>query len=224
MSVSSLRDLASRGQSVWLDDLHRGLIESGELERLIREDGLAGLTSNPAILAQALRGRSEYRDEVRGAHRRGEPAPTIFEALAIADVQAAADVFRPVFEATAARDGYVSMEVSPRLAGAGARMQRLLWASTSTKDPSYRDVRYVEDLVAEHTINTMPPVTLAAFRDHGTAGDAFDRHRAGAEVTLSSLVALGVDVEEIAVQLEREGVRKFIEPFESLERWMAEGG
>lgn len=369
MSTNPLRDLASRGQSVWLDDLHRGLIESGELARLIREDGLAGLTSNPAILAQALRGRAEYRGAVHAARGRGESPRAMFEALAIADVRAAADSFRPVYEATAAQDGYVSMEVSPRLAddasgtvaearalwqrigrpnvmikvpatpagleaipellvaginvnvtllfsvcrhaavieaflealevrlrrgeplqgvasvasffvsridtavdayldalsapgssgtqarslrgqaafacagraydawlsatgtrrwarlaGAGARMQRLLWASTSTKDPSYRDVRYVENLVAGHTINTMPPATLAAFRDHGTAGDAFDRHRASAEATLGALGALGVDVEEVAARLEREGVRKFIEPFEALERWLEQGG
>ena len=116
MSVNPLRHLASRGQSIWLDDLHRGLIESGELDRLIREDGVAGLTSNPTILAQALRGRAEYREAVRAARGRRESAQAIFEALAIADVRSAADSFRPVYEATGAQDGYVSMEVSPLLA------------------------------------------------------------------------------------------------------------
>lgn len=369
MNVNALRDLASRGQSIWLDDLHRGLIDSGELARLIREDGLTGLTSNPAILSQAIRGRSEYAAAARAARARGESARTIHETLAIADVQAAADLFRPVHEASDGRDGYVSMEVSPRLADdtrgtvtaaralwakiarpnvmikvpgtaaglpairellsgginvnvtllfsatryadvvaaylealedrlargesvrtvasvasffvsridtavdaeldrlaaaggsaalthplrgraafacaarayeawlevarkgrwaglerCGARMQRLLWASTSTKDPAYRDVRYVEELIARDTVNTLPPATLAAFREHGVAGAGFERHRAQAMETIASLAALGIDVEEVAARLEREGVRKFVEPFEALERWLEQEG
>jgi transaldolase len=364
MNSSPLRDLASLGQSVWLDDLHRGLIESGDLARLI-EDGLSGLTTNPAILSQAIRGRREYAAAARAARRRGEAAGAIYESLAIADVQAAADLFRSVYEATDGEDGYVNMEVSPRLAddaratvveaqslwrriarpnlmikvpataaglqairelldaginvnatllfdarrldavldaffaalesrllrgaplrgvasvasffvsridsavdarldglmtagpagtlarslrgrvafacagraydawcaaavsrrwavlaGAGARMQRLLWASTSTKDPAYRDVRYVEELVARGTVNTVPPATLAAFRDHGVAGTAFERHRSQSDATLASLAALGVDVDEISLQLERDGLRRFVEPFAALERWL----
>ncbi len=116
MSGNPLHELTKLGQSVWLDDLHRGLIDSGELARLIREDGISGLTSNPAILSQAIRGRAEYSAAARTAHARGESARTIHEALAIADVQAAADLFRPAHEASEGREGYVSIEVSPRLA------------------------------------------------------------------------------------------------------------
>ena len=98
--TNRLRELAAAGQSIWLDDLHRRLIDSGELARLIERDGLAGVTSNPAILSQALRDRDEYRGPVAAARARGESAAAIYEMLAIADVQAAADVLRPVYERT----------------------------------------------------------------------------------------------------------------------------
>ena len=350
MSVNPLRHLASRGQSIWLDDLHRGLIESGELDRLIREDGVAGLTSNPAILAQALRGRAEYREAVRAARGRRESAQAIFEALAIADVRSAADSFRPVYEATGAQDGYVSMEVSPlladdapgtsaearalwqrigrpnvmikvpatpagleaipdllvaginlnvtllfsvrrhaaviegffdalevrlrrgeplqgvasvasffvsridtlvdarldavgttvatalrgttaiacaklayqeylrglktqrwmQLAALGAQPQRLLWASVSTKDRAYHDLKYVEPLIAPDTIVTMPIATLAAFRDHGRPSVGIDDDLEGVRAVGSRLAPLGIRLDDLARELLTDGVRRFV--------------
>lgn len=356
MTTNRLLRLREFGQSVWLDYIRRDLIDSGELERLIREDGLAGVTSNPAIFEKAIANGHEYEAPIRELARRGLPAAAQYEALALEDVMRAADLFRPLYEETQGGDGFVSLEVSPHLAhdtsatiaeaqrlwaalgrpnvmikvpatreglpairflaaagvnvnitllfsvaryrevaeawmhgiedraltGAplgrvasvasfflsridtlvdnrldklgtgkaqalrgqaavasaclayhefqriaaqarwqalarqGARAQRLLWASTSAKDPAYNDLMYVEPLIGGETVNTLTPETLAAYRDHG---DPAARLANGAEAARSlpaALCALGINLDEIATQLEDEGIRKFVEPYDQL--------
>lgn len=351
-----LLQLKALGQSVWLDHIDRGLIASGELARLIDEDGLAGLTSNPTIFEKAIGQGHQYDDAIRAAVTTRLDVKALYEALAVQDVQAAADVFAPVYAATRGADGYVSLEVSPhladdreatiaearrlwhalgrpnamikvpgthaglaairalvadgvnvnvtllfglqryrevvdaflagletraamsapidqvasvasfflsridtridaqldtlgseaarrlrgraaiaaarlayahykewtaggrwrRLAELGARPQRLLWASTSTKDPAYSDVKYVEALIGPDTVNTMPPRTLAAFRDHGRAAPRLEQDLDQAAAVPEELRALGIDLEQAATALEREGVAKFVQPFDRL--------
>jgi len=352
-----LRELARLGQSVWLDDIRRGWLQDGTLTRLIEDDGLAGLTSNPAIFAKSIETGREYESEIGTLARQGLTPGAIYETLALEDVRAAADLLRPVYEGWDGGDGFVSLEVSPhladdttatlqearrlwrafdrpnamikvpgtsaglaaiqaliteginvnvtllfglarygevvhafmsgleqraknaaplervasvasffvsridtladarldalgteqarelrgkaatasaqlafdaqrewiagdrwkRLAARGARPQRLLWASTSTKDPTYPDTKYVEALIGPRTVNTMTRSTLDAYRDHGEprvrVTDDLDRARAA----LAGLRQLGIDPEEVSRQLEREGVRKFTEPFDELQ-------
>ena len=269
--TNNLVALADFGQSFWLDYIRRSFVEGGELAQMIAGDGLRGLTSNPSIFEKAIGGSTDYRAELDEiALHSGNDAQKAFERLAQRDIANAADLLRPVYDATQALDGYVSLEVSPELAhsseatisqardlwklidrpnlmvkvpgtkegipaiarliadglninvtllfavGAyedaaeaflqgleertviegllgkaaianakraygrfqkifsgprwealekkGAHPQRLLWASTSTKNPSYRDVIYIEELIGQHTVNTMPPATAAAFR------------------------------------------------------------
>lgn len=359
---SPLSKLLSCGQSYWLDNLTRDMLENGELKRRVAEESLRGMTSNPATFQKAIAGSSLYDKDLRGLASAGLTAEQIYERLAVADVQAACDVLRPVHETSRGLDGYVSLEVSPhlahdargtleqarrlhaavgrpnvlikipgtrvglqaiedslyegisvnvtllfsvqryeevaeayiralerrlgsgaglqgitsvasfflsridvlvdqllahrpedqrrladgselegraavasavlayqsflrlfgserwrKLAKAGARVQRPLWASTSTKNPRYRDVKYVEPLVGRDTVNTMPEVTIAAFKDHGVAAeDAVLKGVDGARQLLARLEAIGIHNAGLAWQLENEGVQKFIEPFDAL--------
>ena len=338
--------LAELGQSIWYDYITRDLLISGELERLIREDGLRGMTSNPTIFEKAIGGSHLYDDDIRRLSERGRSAGEIFETLAVADVQAACDMFMPLYQQSGGRDGFVSIEVSPRLAHdadatvheanrlwtavgrpnamikipgtqaglsaitqaiasginvnvtllfsieryaevidaflqglesrldrrlglqpigsvasffvsrvdgkvdplldrragstlrgriaianagmayqlfrnsrtterwlrlsrAGARPQRPLWASTSTKDPQYRDIHYVEALIAPETVNTVPPETLEAYRDHGNPSVRIDEAIAAAPGQLAELDQAGIDLQAITRELEEEGVAKF---------------
>jgi len=353
VNTNPLRRLQALGQSVWLDDLSRGLIESGALARMIRDDGISGVTTNPAILHHAITSGTDYDAAIRTAPA-GASAEQLYELLALDDVGRAADLLRPVYERTQGRDGYVSLEISPQLArdaeataaearrlfvelarpnvmikvpgtreglpairaliadginvnatllfsaercaevadawmagledraAAGRRLdtvhsvasffvsridtavdrrldalgsevrdlrglaavacaqlahsgrreiaatprwqrlidrgaspQRLLWASTGTKDRVYRDVKYVEALIGRDTVTTVPLDTLAAYRDHG---DPALRLETAADVpTLPRrLAALGIRLDEIALQLEAEGIRTFVEPFQHL--------
>ncbi len=372
-----LRELARYGQSPWYDSLRRGILVSGELARHVEEDGLTGLTTNPAIYEKAIGGGG---DDYEAGLARLLPQPeldakAIYEALAIQDIQAAADLLRPVYDRTGRRDGYVSLEVSPhaahdpqatldearrlwktlgrenvfikvpatpeatpavrqlleegvninitllfsrqayatvaeayeaaiearvgrgedvsrlasvasffisrvdtlvdgklddlgkqqpelaaraaalrgqvgianaklayqdwrartaeprwaRLAAAGAMPQRLLWASTSTKDPRYRDVMYVEELIGPETVNTMPPATFLAFRDHGRVAATLEAGLDDARAALAELASLGISLEGVTDELLFEGIRLFEEPFEKLlaaieRRRMAEKG
>jgi transaldolase len=359
MTQNPLRQLAALGQQVWLDDIRRGMIESGELARLIADDGVAGLTSNPAIFAKAIADTREYDTAIRAATARGADAEAIYEELAIADVRAAADAFAATYQRTQGDAGYVSLEISPRLAddsaasiaavrrlwaavsrpnvmikvpatiagipvirqaiaaginvnvtlifsvmryrevfdafvfglqdrvasreplagvasvasfflsridsaidprletmigngdisasallgqsaiasaasalaeqrfllggsrwrdlaAAGARPQKLLWASTSTKNKAYSDVKYVEELIASGTVNTMPPETVAAYRDHGKPELRTDAAIRASAAVVTGLNKRGIDLESVADQLERDGVRKFVEPYDRL--------
>jgi transaldolase len=354
--TNALCAIRSLGQSIWLDYLRRDLVRSGGLAQLIRADGLAGVTSNPAIFEKAIAGGREYEAPIRELGARGLPATAIYETLALEDVSRAAELLRPVHGRTGGRDGFVSLEISPHLAGdaeqtvaeaqrlwgrlgranvmikvpathagvsavrrliaigvnvnvtllfsveryrevteaylagledrvrvgvpldsvasvasfflsridtlvdrrldaleseaaralrgqsaiacarlaydayrqliagsrwqvlaaQGARPQRLLWASTSTKDPAYADVKYVEALIGQDTVNTLPPETLAAYRDHGQPAARLGDELAAARALPDRLAALGINLEQVAQQLEEEGVRKFVEPYDRL--------
>lgn len=346
-----LRVVQEHGQSIWIDYIRRSLVTSGGLARLIDEDGVSGVTSNPSIFEKAIAGSHEYDQEIRTLALAGASAAEIVRTLTVEDIQRAADLFRPTYERTGGADGFVSLEVSPdlvhdtegtieearrlwaaldrpnamikvpatteglpairrltadglnvnitllfglrryeavadaylagledrvargepvdrissaasfflsridvlldprlaetrggeelqgqvavaaakvayqmwkgqvaserfgALAAKGARPQRLLWASTSTKNPSYSDVMYIEPLIGPHTVNTVPLETLNAFKDHGDPTprleDGFDQARA----VLDQLAALGIDLEEVGLELEAEGAEKFRKPW-----------
>jgi transaldolase len=351
--MNPLRALNDFGQVVWMDYIHRTMLTGGELARLVEQDGLTGVTSNPAIFEKAIGGGTDYDEQLRGLLSAGEPSvEAIYEALAFEDIRLAADLLRPVHDATAGADGFVSLEVSPHLAydaagtiaqardlwervdrpnlmikvpataeglpaieqllasginvnitlmfslddyeavaqaylrGAarldepsrvasvasffvsrvdskvdalleadggrealalrgtiaiansklayrryreifegepfaelaarGARPQRVLWASTSTKNPEYRDVLYVEELIGPDTVNTMPPETIEAFRDHGRPRASLTEDVGGAERRLAALAGLGIDLDRVTSELQREGVEKFAVPFDKL--------
>jgi transaldolase/glucose-6-phosphate isomerase len=370
--MNPLLALQDYGQSVWLDYMQRHLITSGELQRLVAEDGLRGLTSNPAIFEKAIAGSADYAEALRALTDRHLDAVGLYEQLAIRDIQDAADIFRPVYEHTHRGDGYVSLEVSPHLAhdtqgtirearrlwqavgrpnllikvpaapeglpaieqliseginvnvtllfsqavyervaeayiaglercaaqagdvshvasvasffisridtaidaqvttrlkaaksaqertllrsllgkvaiangkltyqrykaifqGArwealaakGARPQRVLWASTSTKNPHYRDVLYVEELIGPNTVNTMPPATLEAFREHGRLRASLEEDLDNAHDTMEILGQVGISMHEVTEKLLAEGVRLFAEPFDKLLDTLAQRG
>ena len=364
MSTNPLAELTRLGQSIWYDNIERKLIVSGELKRLVDEDDLRGVTSNPAIFEKAISGSDLYRDQMSELAEQGKSAVEIYEALAIRDVQMAADVLATVYEKTGGTDGFVSLECSPLLAsdtaatieeakrlwrlldrknvmikipgtpegmpaieqciyegininitllfslesheqtmeaytrglerraeegksvnnissvasffvsridtavdkqlGAkikqatsdeekarlesllgriaianakmayqrykevfhgerfaalkakGAQVQRPLWASTSTKNPAYKDVYYVEALIGPETINTLPPATLAAFRDHGVAQITIENDLDEERKRLALLESVGVSLDEVTRQVLADAVRLFVEPFEKL--------
>ena len=347
--MNPLARLSELGQSPWLDFITRDLLHSGELGRLIADDGLAGMTTNPTIFEKAVATSDRYDAEIRLLADRGLDPARIFEALAVRDVQEACDLFQPHYDARGARDGFVSLEVSPdlardaagtvreaqrlwaavgrpnlmikipgtaeglqaieqclalginvnvtllfaveryvevmtahlaglehrlaqgrpidrvasvasffvsrvdskidalldalggdprrelrgtiavanaqlayarfqetlrghrwqALAARGAQAQRPLWASTSTKDPAYPDVYYVEALVAPQTVDTLPPETLAAYRDHGDPQVRIGADASAAEQRLRKLSGLGIDLARITRALEVEGIAKF---------------
>jgi transaldolase/glucose-6-phosphate isomerase len=358
-----LRALLSFGQSVWLDYIRRSLIDTGELARMIREDGLRGMTSNPAIFEKAIAGSTDYAQLLSElAARGGLNATQIYEHLAVRDVQDAADAFRGVYDSSKRRDGYVSLEVSPylahktdetiaearrlwkavarpnimikvpgttegipafrqliseginvnvtllfaqevyehvaeayidgleqfvksggdasqiasvasffvsridtlvdsqlaaiaksgkpdaalakslqgkvaianaklayqiykrvfaasrwkALASRGAQTQRVLWASTSTKNPQYSDILYVEDLIGPDTVNTIPPATFDSFRDHGVPRASLEENVADAQKTMDDLARVGVSMKAATDQLTDEGVKLFADAFDKL--------
>lgn len=367
-----LQLLPDHGQSVWLDYLRRSLITSGELNRLIQEDGLRGLTSNPAIFEQAIAGSRDYRDLLDAPESQALEAKTLYERIAVRDIQDAADLFRPVYLESKRRDGYVSLEVSPRLAletqgtlaearhlwqtvarenlmikvpgtpqgipaaqqliseginvnvtllfaqaayeqaaeaylsgleglarqdgdlgrvasvasffisridtavdhwiterlkahpssteeaglrsllgkvaiasakltyqkylqvygtdrwqalrQQGAHPQRLLWASTGTKNPSYDDVLYVEELIGPDTVNTLPPATLDAFRDHGRARPTLAHNVEEAASIMDLVKHVGIPFQELADRLLDDGVKQFADAFGKLLKATARGG
>jgi len=336
------------GQSLWLDNITRALLTSGTLGRYIREFAVTGLTSNPTIFDQAIKGAGAYDDAIRKKSDAGKSGEALFFELALEDLTQAADLFRPVFEATGGVDGWVSLEVSPlladdtagtvkaaaklharaqrpnlfikipgtragvpaieesifagvpinvtllfsrgqyiaaaeaymrgierriaagldpkvasvasifvsrwdvavrdkvpdalrnrlgiaiamraykayrellasarwrELAGAGARPQRLLWASTGTKDPAAPDTLYIEALAAPDTINTIPEKTLLAFADHGKVKDPMRFDGGDAETVISEFNRAGVNDEAIAAALQREGAEAFARSWSDL--------
>ncbi len=361
---NSLRGLGAVGQAVWLDYLHRRILEDGELAGLIADDGVKGLTSNPAIFQKAIGDSDAYDGALAALMARSDgEVIDLYEQLAIADIQAAADQFRPLWESLNGRDGFVSLEVSPylahdtagtlaearrlwravdrpnlmikvpgtaagvpairdliadginvnvtllfsveaylavaeahlaglealraaggdvskvhgvasffvsridgmidaeidrrlaagagdaaealkalrgrvaianakrayrhyldmidtprwrALAATGAAPQRLLWASTGTKDPAYSDVLYVDTLIGPDTVNTMPPATLAAFRDHGVARITLNEDLDAAESVLREAERLGLDLPGVTAFLAKDGVEKFSQAFDDL--------
>ena len=353
MARSRLHELSEHGVSVWVDSLSREMLETGELARLMDEDAVVGVTSNPTIFEKALSTGDWYDEQLRAELERTDDTREVFFALAIEDVKRACDLLRPVWEQTAGVDGFVSLEVDPdlayerdatfeqarlltelvdrpnlfvkipatvpglgaiedsiaagrsinvtlifslerhaavaeayvrglerlvetggdpthvasvasffvsrvdtevdrrleevgnqdlqgrlavdnaklayqhylevfsgprwdALAAAGARPQRCLWASTSTKNPAYRDVLYVEELIGRDTVNTMPVETIAAFQDHGESRETLTVGVDDARALLAELEAAGVDYDDVTDTLEREGVQKFSDSFASL--------
>jgi len=354
MAKSRLHELSERGQSVWFDTLSRPLIESGDLKRMMEEDAVVGVTSNPTIFQKALAEGDAYDEQLRDCLEELDDPREIFFRLALEDIRDACDVLRPVWDGGKGQDGYVSMEVDPDLAydteasfeqarwiaseverpnllvkipatmaglpaiedciakgtpinitlifslerykavveaylrglerlvasggdpskvasvasffvsrvdteadkrleqagrtdlqgklaianaklayehyleafqgerweflaGKGATKQRCLWASTSTKNPDYRDVMYVEELVGPETVNTMPLETIRAFQEHGEVrGDTVLEGVDEARRLLDELREAGVDYDDVVETLEAEGVQKFSESFAGL--------
>ena len=360
-----LKELLSYGQSMWLDYIRRDLFTTGKLKTLISEDGLRGMTSNPAIFEKAIADSNLYDDILKSlASRQDLDTTARFEQIAIRDIQEAADTLRPVYDESNFRDGYVSLEVSPylarkteetmdearrlwktvqrenvmikvpgtaegipairqlisegininvtllfaqevyekvaesyvagledlaknggqlnkmagvasffisridtlidsqlndrikqtpeasqqallksllgkvaiangkltyqryerifsgsrwqALAGKGAQTQRVLWASTSTKNPAYRDVLYVEELIGPDTVNTMPPATIDAFRDHGRVRKSLTEDVAGAQKVMDDLARAGISMKEVTDKLTDDGVKLFAGAFDML--------
>jgi transaldolase len=368
MRNNPLTELGTLGQSIWLDYIRRDLMASGGLRRLIEEDGLRGMTSNPSIFEKAIADSHDYDEDIRAMALQGRGAEAIYETLSQRDVQSAADEFRPLYDSTDGKDGYVSLEVNPHLAhdtsgtmaearrlwaalnrpnvfikvpataaglpaiqqliseginvnvtllfglpryrqvaeayvagiearaaqgrpvrkvasvasffvsridalvdplleevmkqggqeadlaskargqvaiasakmayqsykeifagnrfgglaALGARAQRLLWASTGTKDPAYSDVKYVEALIGRDTVNTAPLSTLDAYRDHGEPKARLEQDIDHARWVLDRLPALGISIDSVTQQLEDEGVEKFNKPFDKLMETLAQ--
>ena len=363
--MNPLRSLQEYGQAVWLDFVARRFLTDGGLQKLIEEDGLRGVTSNPAIFEKAIGHSEDYDDSLKAAEAHADfEVKALYERLAVEDIQQAADILRPVYQATTCRDGFVSLEVSPylamdtdgtveearrlwravdrenlmikvpgtapglsairtllgeginvnvtllfsqtvydqvadaylggledlvaqggdprrvasvasffvsridtavdkqieeRLAGVndpglraaleglrgkvaianaklayqrykrlfsgprwerlvaeGARPQRLLWASTGTKNPAYRDVLYIEELIGADTVNTMPPATMDAFRDHGLQRASLEQGVAEAERVMATLARVGISIDEVTAKLVEDGVQLFADAADQL--------
>jgi transaldolase/glucose-6-phosphate isomerase len=362
--TNPLRDLEAAGQAVWLDYLHRKILEDGELQRLIDQDGIKGLTSNPSIFEKAIGHGDDYDARIKKLMQPGDSVEALYERIAIADIQDAADIFRPTYDRLNGRDGYVSLEVSPALAmdtqgtiddarrlwkavgrpnlmikvpgtqpgvaairqliseainvnvtllfgvdayldvaeahvaglealkaaggnvsrvhgvasffvsridtkidaaidarlkagahgqeaerlsrvrgkiaianakrayqrylerldeprwkplaEAGASPQRLLWASTGVKDPAYPDTLYADSLIGKDTVDTLPPATIDAVRDHGHVSPSLTEGVAEAEYALAEAQGLGLDLDGVTDALVVDGVRQFSEAFDKL--------
>ncbi len=346
--MNKAQELHDRGQSLWLDNITREILDNGTLRRYVDEFSITGLTSNPTIFDEAIGNTAAYDQGIRDKAKSGTSGEALFMELAIEDLQRAADLFRPVFDATDGVDGWVSMEVSPllandtagsiaaaarihrqgerpnlfvkipgtpeglpaieesifngvpinvtllfsreqylaaaeaylrgierrigakrdprvasvaslfvsrwdkavgdkvppelrnrlgiaiggrtyrayrellasprwrKLAAAGARAQRLLWASTGTKDPAASDTLYVEALAAPDTIDTVPEKTLRAFAEHGEIKGVMAEDGEAAEATLQRFSNAGIDTDALAVQLQRDGARAFVKSWQEL--------
>jgi transaldolase / glucose-6-phosphate isomerase len=361
--TNPLKGLLEYGQSPWMDYIRRDLLTTGGLKKVIEEDGLRGMTSNPAIFEKSIVGSSLYNDILQSPGAMRLDAKGLFEKIAIRDVQDACDIFKPVYQSTRRRDGYVSLEVSPflandtsdtieearrlwkavgrenlmikvpatsegipairqlleeglninitllfaqsayelvaeaylaalearvlkgldvnhsasvasffvsridtlvdskiegllktasgsardllvslegkiaianakltykkyqelfggarwkALAAKGAQTQRLLWASTSTKNPKYRDVLYVEELIGADTVDTIPPATFDAFRDHGKLRKSLTEDVPGAAKTMDDLGKAGISMKEVTDKLLVDGVKLFADAFKTL--------
>jgi transaldolase len=348
MTTKATKALHDAGQSLWLDNITRKLLDSGTLAGYIRDYSITGLTSNPTIFDQAIKSSNDYDAGIREKSKAGREGEALFFDLAIEDLTRAADLFKPIHELTNGVDGWVSLEVSPKLAydakstvaaakdlwgragrpnlfikipgtkeglpaieetifagvpvnvtllfsreqylaaaraymrgierrvaaglnpyvasvasvfvsrwdvsaakklppnlvntvgvaigkrvyaayrdllasrrwlqliNAGARSQRLLWASTGTKDPKASDTLYVEALAAPHTVNTMPEKTLLAFGEHGKVGRMMPRDGGDGEDVLDEIERAGIDLDALAAELQREGAESFVKSWEDL--------
>jgi transaldolase len=366
MNPNPLHAVAQLGQSIWVDDIGRDMLDDGRLARMISDDAVTGLTSNPAIFAQSMMKDAAYRQAVTKLGAAGKTGTAVYESLALEDLKRAADLLLPVYERQNRFDGFVSMEVSPHLAhdtagtveegkrlwaqldrpnamikvpgtqaglGAirtliaagvnvnvtllfaperyrevaeaymaglearvakgeridgiasvasfflsridtnvdaridklvqngraearelrgkaaiaearaaylifeqltasarwkaleeqGARVQRLLWASTSAKDKAYSPVKYVDELIAPSTVNTMPLATLEAYRSQGKPTLSL-AHGEKDTYLREALAKFDIDLDAVSRELEADGVKKFIEPFDRILGWLAEQG
>src|SRR5947209_7188455 len=269
-----LIDVQKFGQSIWYDNIRRGLITSGELAQMVEKDGLLGVTSNPAIFTAAITGSPDYDQPLKAlVSQGGGNAMDLYEKLAIQDIQLACDVLYPVYVRTDKIDGYISRidsmvddkiagpkglldttEDSARrdklkslvgkvaianakvayasfkkiyasdrwkaLAAKKAQPQRLLWASTSTKNPKYPKTYYVDELIGEQTVNTVPADTFKAFRESGTVRPTltqnWDENLAHAKETMATLAEVGINFKDVTEALVKDAVQKFADPFDKL--------
>ncbi|MFZ1979161.1 MAG: transaldolase [Bacteroidota bacterium] len=357
-----LRKLEELGQSIWIDFIRRGMISSGELRRLIEDDGVSGVTSNPSIFEKAIVDSHDYDSAIRSMAIAGKNIKEIYEILAVEDIQSVADLLHATYDRLQGADGFVSLEVSPKLAhdtygtivearhlwtevnrpnafikvpatsdglpaiqqliseginvnitllfglpryrqvaeayiaglesraaqgksvkqiasvasfflsridtvldplmeklfssdekktdiakkahgqvaiasakaayqiykeifsstrfkklvDQGVRAQRLLWASTSTKNPDYNDIKYIESLIGADTINTVPLETINAYRDHGDPKSRLEQEVKEAADIMEQLPELGISIDKVTQQLEDEGIKKFNESFDKL--------
>ena len=353
MATNKVKQIHSFGQSIWLDFIDRDIIKSGKLKKLIDEDGVRGVTSNPAIFEKAITSSSDYDADIAELAKKSSSNEELFFGLAVTDIKNATDLFKGVYDESKGEDGYVSLEVSPflalktketadqaeklwkqvdkknvmikipgtkpglaairqsiakgininvtllfglpryeevaeayisgledhlaaghsighissvasfflsridvlvdpmldekglgdlkgevaiasakkayeiykrvfsgprweKLAAQGAKPQRLLWASTSSKNPAFKDTKYVEALIGPDTVDTVPLETIEAFRDHGIAENTLEQGLDKATEILNKLKSAGIDIDKITQQLEDEGIDKFNKPFEKL--------
>lgn len=351
--MNRVKQIHDFGQSIWLDFFDREVMDSGELKKLIQEDGACGVTSNPSIFEKAIRNSKDYDEDIKALSSEESDNEKLFFRMAVKDIQRATDFFKGVYDEAAGGDGFVSLEVSPYLARKtdetiaqarelfksvnrknvmikipgtaeglpairkcisegininitllfglpryrevtdaylsgledrvkankpidgiasvasfflsridvmvdpmleekgkadlkgevaiasakrayaiyqevftsdrfkklqekGAKTQRVLWASTGTKDPSYSDVKYVETLIGPDTINTIPMETLEAFRDHGVAKSTLETDMDKASHILDRLKETGINIDDITQRLEDEGIQKFNKAFDQL--------
>jgi transaldolase len=354
--MNPLIELQAYGQSFWYDNIRRRFLMDGTLQKLVEEDGLRGMTSNPTIFDKAISAGDEYDEQLSEVLEKSQDVQAIYEALALTDIRLACDLFADLYQRTKGGDGFVSLEVSPHLARdeegtvaearrlfaavdrpnvmikvpatpqgvpairqlisegvninitlmfsmdhyeavarayldglkkraesgedvthvasvasffvsrvdtavdkllaamddpaasalmgkiaianskvvyqrfkelfhgqdfddlktIGAAVQRLLWASTSTKNPDYPDTLYVDGLIGPETVNTMPPKTIDAFRDHGRVSHSLEEGVDEAQLLLDNLVELGVDLDEVTEQLQEDGVKSFSDSFDQL--------
>jgi len=357
--MNRMQNVHDLGQSIWLDSFDRKLMDSGKLQKLIDEDALSGITSNPSIFEKAVTSSTDYDEDIRNLAGENKSDEEIFFGFATSDIQRAADILKPVYDKAKGTDGFVSLEVSPHLANntegtvnqarelwktlgrknvmikipgtqeglaaikqcisegininvtllfgldryrevteayisgleervknnqpighiesvasfflsridvlidpilkekkldslvgeiaiasakkayeiykevffsdrfrnleqKGANKQKVLWASTSSKDPSFSDVKYVEALIGPDTINTLPMETIDAFRDHGNAASRLENNLLQAGQHLEQIKANGINLDELTQQLEEEGVQKFNKAYDSLLKAIAE--
>ena len=361
---SPILHIKDYGQSIWMDNLSRDIIQSGELEALIRQRNVHGITSNPAIFEKAIAGNAIYDQDIEAGIRAGYSVDAIYESLAFTDIRNACDIFRSVYDESQGLDGYVSIEVPPNLAhdtaqtieqalrynqaidrpnvmikipgtpegllavteviaqginvnvtllfslqsyldtawayiaglekrsaqglpvdtiasvasfflsridskvddqldaliaqteddtkrqqlaaakgkvaianaklayqayktilqsdrwkalsAQGAKVQRLLWASTSTKNPNYSDVMYVDELVGPDTVNTLPPATIEACADHCNVDNRLETQVEEMQALIENLPSLGIDIDQVMAELLDDGIDKFVQPFDSL--------
>lgn len=353
METNKVKQIHGLGQSIWLDFFDRKIMNNGELKRLIDEDGIRGVTSNPAIFEKAISSSSDYNEDITSLSKNEKSNDAIFYGLAVKDIQRAADFFKAIYEESNGEDGFVSLEVSPYLARdsegtikqakelwkavdrknvmikipgtvegltairkctaegininvtllfglprykevteayisglddrlqlnlpidtvvsvasfflsridvmidtmleekglgklkgeiaiasakkayqiykevfygdrfkkleeKGAKKQRVLWASTSSKDPSFSDTKYVEALIGPETINTVPLDTIDAFRDHGKVENQLEKNLDQAVNNLAQIKESGIDIDKITQKLEDEGIEKFNKPYDKL--------
>jgi len=364
MATNHLLEISAYGQSIWMDNLSRDIIKSGELKQMTETGGIKGITSNPAIFEKAIKGNKIYDEEIEAGIRKDKSVLEIYESLVFDDIRDACDVFLPVYEDTKGLDGYVSIEVPPTIAkntettiaearrynqaigrpnvmikipgtaeglpaveaaiadginvnitllfsvesyvqtawayirglekraaagqdiskiasvasfflsridsnidgkidkmlaaatdaeskekllsikgkvaianakiayqeykkiiqsdrwkalsAKGAQVQRLLWASTSTKNPEYSDVMYVDELVGPDTVNTLPPTTIVACTDHCDVDNRVENDIDGAYKLMETLKEVNINLDEVMAQLLEEGIDKFVKPFDTL--------
>jgi transaldolase len=199
-----IKELEKCGQAIWLDYIRRDLLANGEFARLVKS-GICGVTTNPSIFEKAIAESTEYDAAIdRLVRQKDEPAFSIYERLSVEDIQQAADILRSVYDATARRDGYISMEVSPHMAhdtAATLGEARRLWAK-------------VRRLMIK--VDTVPPATLEALRDHGKAESRLEQAIDEAGEVIAALTRMGISLDVTTEQLLADGVKAFSSAFDKL--------